>query len=153
MSSNAASTARTGRDLAVAELVKRGWTVKNTQIERRPVLLAERGERKRRLRVSTRRSGTWQTSTRNAHRRSPLELEHRLWLFVDLAGGDPAFYVVPEGWMVEDIYRHHQRYLDRHGGDRKHSPRSTHHAITESRILHWRDRWDLLNLEPGGGVA
>jgi hypothetical protein len=144
MSSNAASTARAGRDLAVAELVKRGWTVKNTQVDRRPVLLAERGDRKRRLRVSTRRSGTWQTSTRNAHRQAPRELEDRLWLFVDLAGGEPKFYVVPEAWMVEDIYQHHQRYLGRHGGERKDSPGSTHHAIPEDRIVTWRDRWDLL---------
>ncbi len=136
-----------GRDLAAAELGNRGWKVRDTQVDRRPTLLAERGGRKRRVRVSTRRSGTWQTSTMNAHQRAPLELEDRLWIFVDLVGTEPSFYVVPEGWMVEDIHQHHQRYLDRHGGERKHSPASTHHAIAADRIAEWQDRWDLLHSE------
>ena len=117
------------------------------EVDQRPTLLAERGGWKHRVRVSTRRSGTWQTSTKNADQRAPVELEDRLWIFVDLVGGEPSFYVVPEGWMAEDIYRHHQQYLDRHGGERKFSPGSTHHAIAEDRIAEWRDRWDLLHSE------
>lgn len=57
------------------------------------------------------------------------------------------FFVVPEAWMVQDIYVTHKRNLARHGGRRKHSPSSAHHAVRLASIEAWRDRWDLVENE------
>jgi len=111
---------------------------------RAEVLLARDGER-RRVRVSAKRRGTWQTSTRYGQEIAPPEMAGRLWIFVDLGGPQSEYYVVPESWMVEDIHAVHAAYLANHGGRRARSPKSTHHAIDVDRIAQWKDRWDLFD--------
>ena len=137
-------TAAAGRSSAAAELATRGWSVRQVQVQNRPTLLIERGAVRRLVRVSAKRRGTWQTSTTYGVAEASDELKAHLWIFVDLGEPAPAFFVVPEAWMAEDIYSHHAEYLARHGGRRKNSPGSTHHKITKGRIDQWRDRWDLL---------
>jgi len=95
--------------------------------------------------VSTKRSGTWQTSTAYGVESAPAESRGRLWVFVGVGRPAVEFFVVPEDWMVEDIWRVHQQYLKMHGGQRKVTRGSTHHKIELARIQDWRDRWDLLN--------
>jgi hypothetical protein len=92
---------------------------------------------------------TWQTSiTRGRERTEPTEHETHFWIFVELKTppAQPDFFVVPEWWIENDIFRTHAEYLAKHGGKRAISNESTHHAIKRSRIEQWRDRWDLLSL-------
>lgn len=144
-------TAQLGRDAVVRELVRRGWAVRQVKVDGRTELLIERRGARRRLRVSTKRVGTWQTSTTYGSKIASAESIGRIWVFVDLSGPRPDFFVVPEDWMIEDIYEAHRKYLGTHGGTRARSPKSTHHAIRAERIHEWRDRWDLL--KPGKGSA
>lgn len=60
---------------------------------------------------------------------------------------DPTdFYVVPRWWIENDIFRAHNEYLARHGGQRANNPDATHHRIPTDRVIQWKDRWDLLGL-------
>lgn len=147
MPADPSSTAQLGRDLVAAELRKRGFEVKEALVDRRPTLLVERAGVRRRVHVSAKRRGTWQTSIRYGAKVAPAELRTCTWIFVNVGSAEPVFYVVPEAWMVEDIYVATQRYLAQHGGTRKYSPDSTHHAITENRIERWRNRWDVLEMQ------
>jgi hypothetical protein len=142
--SNSANTARTGRDAVVRELTTRGWSVKETQVGRRPVMDISRDGQRTQVRVSARRAGTWQTSTAYGEKHAAGETAGRFWIFVDLIPPKREYYVVPEDWMVENIYQHHQAYVARHGGERKINPTSKHHKIRPDRISEWRNRWDLL---------
>jgi hypothetical protein len=66
---------------------------------------------------------------------NPLEVI-KFWAFVDL-GGDraaPRYWLVPDWWIRNDIYKTHQEYLGRHGGRRARPPDSTHHGIEEKRL-------------------
>lgn len=137
-------TAQHGRNLVARELEARGWTVQETTVDNRPVLLVASEQGRRVVRVSAKRQGTWQTSTAYGVPNSPPETHSRLWVFVNLESDPPQFFVVPEAWMVEDIWAVHERYVTDHGGARARSPRSTHHKIETGRIARWRDRWDLL---------
>jgi hypothetical protein len=70
------------------------------------------------------------------------------WVFVDLGDLDtvPRYWVVPDWWIRNDIYKTHKAYLDRHGGKRARNPESKHHAIDERRLKDWPARWDILGL-------
>lgn len=140
-------TARLGRELVVAQLRNRGFTVTEATVEQRPTLLLERAGVRRRVHVSAKLRGTWQTSIAYGAEEAGPELRGSTWIFVDVGRPEPAFYVVPEPWMVEDIYATHQANLARHGGRRKHSPSSKHHAVRLERIEDWCDRWDMLETE------
>lgn len=128
--------------MVMAALDERGWDVREAQIDRRVILLASRADTRRRLRVSAKRSGSWQTSLRYGSTELDPELVGRLWVFVDVREGE--FFVVPEDWMRTDIARAHAKFLQAHGGVRPTTPTSTHHAIHRDRIAQWKDRWDLL---------
>jgi hypothetical protein len=144
----ARQTSQQGRETVAAQLVARGWSVREASIGRRPVLLIERDGVRRCGRVTAKRRGTWQTSTKYGAERAPTEAHGRFWIFVDLGRPAESVFVVPEDWMVEDIHARHQAYLDRHGGKRARSPESQHHGIRQERIEQWRDRWDMLDREP-----
>jgi hypothetical protein len=96
--------------------------------------------------VKTRRVGTWHTRTRDEPSVIEDATSNEYWLFVDLLSDPTGFYVVPAGWMENNIYRVGKEYLARHGGTRPRTPSSTHHGIVEDRIAQWRGRWDLLGL-------
>lgn len=95
--------------------------------------------------VKCRRSGTWQASSNDGDLAKADKKTH--WVFVDLQDVTrPAYHVMPDLWIRENIRRHHDAYLQRHGGHRAVSDDSTHHAIQPARIREWLGRWDLLGL-------
>ena len=145
MGSDARATAQIGRRLVTDELRQRGFDVEQIMEGRRPFLAAEKNGRRRLVRVTARRAGTWQTSISYGARTAGPELRDRVWIFVDISSSEPAFFVVPEAWMAEDIFSTHQEYLLRHEGTRAYTPNSTHHSVSLSRIVQWHDGWDLLN--------
>ena len=98
------------------------------------------------IQVKSKTSGTWHSQYTRGRKREPLPDEIRFWVFVDLAEDPPGYYVVPEWWIENDIHREHQAYLARHGGVRPRNPDSTHHGIQRSRVMEWRERWDILGL-------
>ena len=144
---NGASTADVAaeaRAAVVRAVERRGGVAREVRDGRRVELVVESPAGRRRVRVSSRRRGDWQTSIREGDRPSPGDL--RFWIFVDLSGGDPGFYVAPEASVADDIRREHEEYLVRNGGRRARTPDSEHHRIQTWRVARWRDRWDLLGL-------
>jgi hypothetical protein len=148
---NTQQVARAGEHFVAAELHRRGaYAV--TFAGNMPMIdiLAANIEQTRTvaIQVKTRSAGTWQTSTRFGRPREPEAVETRFWIFVDLLqpATYPAFYVVPESWVMNDIHMRHGEYLRKHGGTRARSPESSHHSIALARIEQWHERWDLLNI-------
>lgn len=136
-------TAQLGIRLVKGELERRGLVVSQSSEGRSQGLTADGPAGRRRIKVSTRTGGTWQTSIGYGEKPAPAEYGNRLWIFVDLSKSAPRFYVVPYRWMSEDIFDTHQRYLRAHGGRRPISQGSTHHSVEPKRIAQWADRWDL----------
>lgn len=101
------------------------------------------------IQVKTKRGGnTWHSSTVDGHPMSENANETNFWMFVDLGdiNAPPRYWIVPDWWIKNDIYTAHQHYLNKHGGVRPGNRRSTHHAIAESRLEKWKDRWDILGI-------
>jgi hypothetical protein len=151
MKLNNQQVARAGQHFVAAELYRRGaYTV---TFAGKPLIAVfatdQHQERKVFIQVKTRQAGTWQTSTKYGQpREEPKPPERRFWVFVDLlkAGASPAYFIVPEWWIQNDIHVAHQAYLGRHGGVRARTATSTHHAIGPSRLEEWRDAWDILGI-------
>jgi hypothetical protein len=143
--------ARSGEHFVAAELHRRGayavtFAGNMPEID---ILASDVGQNRTvAIQVKTKRSGTWQTTLREWTARVPEVAETRFWVFVDLHKTEtpPAYFVVPEKWIQDDIKRAHKAYLERHGGQRARTPASNHHAIRLSRIKEWQDRWDLLGI-------
>ncbi len=78
---------------------------------------------------------------------TPLD-ETDFGVFVDLGDLDtsPGYWIVPDWWIRNDIYKTHKAYLDSHGGTRAHNPDSKHHAIDERRLKEWQAYWDILGI-------
>jgi hypothetical protein len=74
--------------------------------------------------------------------------EKNFWIFVDLMVGKkiPDYYIVPEWWIQNDIYKTHKAYLNKHGGKRPGNKESKHHSVTTKRIIQWKDCWDILKV-------
>jgi hypothetical protein len=71
----------------------------------------------------------------------------RFWILVDLGrelAVQPAYFVLPEGWILNYIYERSEVHLARHGGQRPNNPRSTHFAIRPRDVAQWHGRWDIL---------
>ncbi|HPU04986.1 MAG: hypothetical protein WBH86_07140 [Thermogutta sp.] len=101
------------------------------------------------IQVKTKRGGkTWHSSIVGSQPMSPKDDERNFWVFVDLGdiNSSPRYWIVPEWWIKDDIYKSHQAYLNKHGGTRAVNPDSTHHSIEESRLEQWKDRWDILGI-------
>jgi hypothetical protein len=149
---NPQQVARAGEHLVAAELHRRGaYAVTFAGNMPRIDIVASNLEQTRTvmLQVKTKRSGTWQASTRSGIPREAVPEELRFWVFVDIhkdPATPPAYYVVPEWWIQNDIYDVHQAYLKRHGGVRRSGSGSTHHAIPRSRIAEWEGAWDQLGI-------
>ena len=102
--------------------------------------------RRVRLRVRTRRTGTWQASvSEGAAEPVPPPLA-TFWVFVDLSAEPVAFYIARDEWVRRDIFDAHQAYLARHGGHRAKNDASDHHAVRLERLTGHRDAWDKLGL-------
>jgi hypothetical protein len=101
-------------------------------------------------------SAGWQTSTRHGHSSESADSEvfaGRFWVLVDLRPTYPGFYVMPEQWIRNDIYKRHRDYLAMHGGHRPSNPASEHHQITVARVAEWQDAWNVLGIFTGAGAA
>jgi hypothetical protein len=101
------------------------------------------------IQVKTKRGGkNWHSSIVGSQPMSPKADEDHFWVFVDLGDTNtcPRYWIVPEWWIKDNIYKTHQAYLNRHDGIRPGNPDSTHHSIDESRLEQWKDRWDILGI-------
>ncbi len=101
------------------------------------------------IQVKTKRGGkTWHSSIVGSQPMPPKHNELNFWVFVDLGSLDahPRFWIVPDWWIKDDIFKAHQAYLNRHGGQRANNPNSTHHAIDEKRLSEWQGRWEILGI-------
>ncbi len=101
------------------------------------------------IQVKTKRGGkTWHASILGSGPMQPIDDEKNFWVLVDLGNINehPRFWVVPDWWIRDDIYRAHQAYLNKHGGHRASNPDSTHHAIEEERLADWFGRWEILGI-------
>jgi hypothetical protein len=145
--------ARAGEYFVVAELNKRGaYAVTFAGNMPKIDVMACNHDQTRtiHIQVKTKRGGrTWHSSiTGSAPTTPPDNPEIHFWVFVDLGGRDspPQYWIVPDWWIRNDIYQAHKSYLDRHGGQRARNPNSTHHAIDETRLAEWRNRWGILGI-------
>lgn len=102
------------------------------------------------IQVKTKRGGsTWHSSIVGCEQATaPKADEKCFWVFVNLGDTNtpPRYWIVPEWWIKNDIYRRHREYLEKHGGRRAKNPDSKHHSIDESRLEEWKERWDILGI-------
>ncbi len=143
---------RAGEHFVVAELNKRGaYAVAFTGNMPKIDLMACNRDQSRtvHVQVKTRSGGrAWQSSILVGKRMKPPADETVFWAFVDLGGLDaaPRYWIAPDWWIRNDIYKTHKAYLDSHGGKRARNPDSTHHSIDERRLKDWQGRWDILGI-------
>ena len=144
--------ARAGEHFVAAELNKRGaFAVTFAGNMPKIDLIACNQDQSRtiHIQVKTKRSGrTWHSSIVGSKPMDPPADETNFWIFVDLndLGASPRYWVVPDWWIRDNIYKTHKSYLESHGGKRARNPDSTHHAINESRLEEWQGRWDILGI-------
>jgi hypothetical protein len=147
--------ARAGEYFVVAELNKRGaYAVTFAGNMPKIDIMACSHDQSRtiHIQVKTKRGGrSWHSTIIGSRPTSSPDdslAETLFWIFVDLGKEDspPRYWIVPDWWIRNDIYRAHQSYLKRHGGQRARNPQSTHHAIEEIRLAAWRNRWEILGL-------
>ena len=144
--------ARAGEYFVVAELNKRGaFAVPFAGNMPKIDIIACNSDERRTvyIKVKTKRGGkTWHSSIVGSQPMPPKDDETNFWVFVDL--GDtrttPRYWIVPDWWIKDDIYKAHQAYLNKHGGKRPGNPDSTHHSIDERRLEQWKDHWDILGI-------
>lgn len=68
-----------------------------------------------------------------------------IWVFVLLAGQEPAAYFVTTATDVQKIVFDGYRWnLERHGWRRPRNPHTTHHALSVSDLEPYRDNWGLI---------
>jgi Holliday junction resolvase-like predicted endonuclease len=145
-------TSRAGEYYVAAELSRRGaYAVTFAGNMPKIDMVAGNSDNTRmvNIQVKTKRSDSWQTSIdEGIPHDKPRIPETSFWILVDIGNSEehPEYWIIPEWWISNDIYKTHQAYLSKHGGQRVRSPKSKHHAITETRIAQWKNRWDVLGL-------
>ena len=143
---------RAGEYFVVAELNKRGaFAVPFAGNMPKIDLIACNHDESRtvHIQVKTKRGGkTWHSSIVGSHPTAQKTDEIIFWAFVDLGGFDehPRFWIAPDWWVKDNIFKVHQEYLNKHGGKRPGNPDSTHHAIDEKRLSEWQGRWEILGI-------
>ena len=130
----------------VEEVTRRGGhaRVEHAGNSREVVVTGEGNDGQVRLLVRARAAGDWHTRASYGQPRAEDEHPTAFWVLVHLGPGGAQCYVVPEWWMRNDIYDHHEEYLRSPGGARALSPDSDHHAIPTARVAQWLGRWDQL---------
>ena len=112
------------------------------------VLAADLGDSRRiSIQVKTKSSGTW-------HARYPRDAAHgtedpgesSFWIFVNLGGEHPAYFIAPRWWVRNDIWVAHHAFLARYEQEHGRARQSDHHGIPASRVERWRNRWDILGI-------
>ncbi|TVR76278.1 MAG: hypothetical protein EA415_01415 [Sphaerobacteraceae bacterium] len=138
--------------LVAFEICRRGGT-KDVKIDKDPKsgqniisVTVQSGERVV-VRVKT-KSSTSHNWHAHLHEAEPTSDQRRVWALVDVSSTSEqlsSVFVVPEEWMVEDIKRAHEAFLQSHGGTRPVTPDSDHHAIARDRVEQWKDAWHVLS--------
>lgn len=145
---DAQGTAVAGRAHLRKELEDRGARV--TEVREGTLLYFEldgpNGQPRRRVRVKTRTSGTWQTSTTEGLIDPPHPPVPTWWAFVDLSVTPARIYIADDRAVRQNIWAHHGEYLQRHGDRRPISEHSTHHAISLARVECLSLGWAALGL-------
>jgi len=144
-------TARAGEHYVAAELNRRGaYAVTFAGNMPKIDILASDINQTRTvsIQVKTRRTGSWHSSIDEGKKCTEPQDEISFWIFVDLEDSSkpPSYFIVPDWWMRNNIYKEHKAYISKHGGSRARNPKSKHHAIPIKRIKQWQDRWDILKL-------
>lgn len=143
---------RAGEYFVVAELNKRGaFAVPFAgNMPKIDIIACNRDEsRSVYIQVKTKRGGkSWHSTIVGSQPMSLKSDETNFWVFVDLGSFDehPRFWIAPDWWIKDDIYKAHHAYLERHGGRRANNPDSTHHAIDEKRLSAWLGQWEILGI-------
>jgi hypothetical protein len=103
------------------------------------------------IQVKTKSSGSWHARfPKDAAECSEDPGETSFWIFVDLGGEHPAYFIAPRWWVRNDIWQDHTAYLTRFEQEHGHPRESTHHGIRTPRVEEWRNRWDVLGIFPNG---
>lgn len=146
---NSKSTADKGLAKVVLELERLGGAdIKCPNIGNKNIVIFTSPNHKiYTLHTRSKSAGTWQSSTEYAKPMVENPDETEFWVFVDIEKRPAKFYVVPQWWICNDIYRVHEEYLSRHGGKRKITEDSQHHAIGIERIQKWHARWNQVGLK------
>ncbi len=99
------------------------------------------------IQVKSKSSGTWHARyPKDAAKSSSVPTETSFWIFVDLGGEYPTYFVAPRWWVRNDIWQDHTAFLARYEEKHGHPRASGHHGIPVSRVERWRDRWDVLGI-------
>lgn len=102
------------------------------------------------IQVKTKRSGTWRTDSRRALPENRIQdpAGIRYWVMVSLPAppNPPAFFVMEESWVLDDIHQRASAYRKRYRSERGEERPSFHHAIAVNRIEEWCSRWDILGV-------
>jgi hypothetical protein len=146
---------RAGEYFVVAELNKRGaYAVPFAGNMPKIDLMACNQDQSRtvHIQVKTKRGGrSWHSSIVGCGPMEPPATSSdvtEFWVFVDLGdlSTSPRYWVVPDWWIRNDIYKTHQAYLASHGGKRARNQDSKHHAIDERRLQEWQACWGILGI-------
>jgi hypothetical protein len=106
------------------------------------------------IQVKEKSSGSWHARfPKDAAECSEDPAETSFWVFVDLGGEHPAYFIAPRWWVRNDIWQDHTAYLSRFEKEHGHPRESTHHGIRTRRVERWRDSWDVLGIFPDGAGA
>jgi hypothetical protein len=99
------------------------------------------------IQVKSKSSGTWHARyPKDAVKSRRLPAETHYWIFVDLGGEHPVYYVAPRWWVCNDIWEEHTAFLVRYEAKYGHPRTSSHHGIPVGRVEQWLDRWDVLGI-------
>jgi hypothetical protein len=99
------------------------------------------------IQVKTKLTGTWHARyPRDGQERAEDPAGSSFWVFADLGGEHPRYFVAPRWWVRNDIWQVASAYLAVYEAKHGHARESGHHAIGTSRIGQWRDRRDILGI-------
>jgi len=144
-------TGRAGEFYVAAELNRRGANAVTFagNMPKIDILASNTDQSKTvRIQVKTRRAGTWQCSIEDGGSMKDDHENDSYWIFVDLAKENqpPEYYIVPNWWIRNNIYKTHKAYLNKRFGRRAVTLESKHHAVDVKRLLEWKNKWNLLKI-------
>lgn len=123
------------RERAVAAprqwLLERGWVTETANHGRREVLVAQRGDERKVIRVSSKAAGTSQVSGRD---HGTLGKGDRHWAIVGVSKPVAKVVILPEDRVRIRPAAEHAAYVAKHGGPRPGNARSTHQALTRATM-------------------
>ncbi|WP_172380714.1 hypothetical protein [Vibrio sp. Vb339] len=132
-------------DAFVAKLDKSRITVTHQKRGRRQTLLLEYSCGKtKQVFIKAKISDYWQLSIRRSELDKSNRRKNELWVFVDIKGLEPKFYIVPSAWAKENMENHYIKHMQRFDTQQKSANDLVHQAISSKRLEEWLNRWDLL---------